>query len=365
MADSLEPNASGSRGRIPEWLGRLWDFPGWILGLGALAVLILALYAAQQREPLATFSTSCLISAASLLSGALVGFIFGVPRVLTADRPRPSIQDERASLIVANTNLEQISDWLTKILVGIGLTQFPAIASAAGRLFAAIGPSLSPGTSGVVFAGALVVSAVATGFIGGWLSARLWLGKRMAEADTSAQVIDLMTKAQRASSEGDVDTANQLREEAQNLIERRTEIAQDYEMTRLNMRPGTERTRQMERSVEAARNLAKQISLEPDHVADLLRGERAGDHILALGFMEARPELVDVDLLVKTISNPSSNFEQYHALRAGLGAMPRLSPGDREKLAQAAVEARPRMGHDGSRTNLVSLIEAAATGKTR
>lgn len=55
----------------------------------------------------------------------MLGFLFGVPRTIQAE-----IDDREVSnRIEANTNLEQISDWLTKILVGVGLTQLNSILS--------------------------------------------------------------------------------------------------------------------------------------------------------------------------------------------------------------------------------------------
>jgi hypothetical protein len=100
-------------------------------------VLCVALFAAQQPHPWTTLATALALSAASAVSGLLLGFVFGVPRVLAADRPRST---GTGGGIAANTNLEQISDWLTKILVGVGLTQFAAIIGGARRLFSAVGP---------------------------------------------------------------------------------------------------------------------------------------------------------------------------------------------------------------------------------
>jgi hypothetical protein len=48
-----------------------------------------------------------------LLSGGFLGFIFGIPSILQLEKSR----------IKYNDNLVQISDWLTKIIVGVGLTQ--------------------------------------------------------------------------------------------------------------------------------------------------------------------------------------------------------------------------------------------------
>lgn len=58
-----------------------------------------------------------LISCAAFAAGGVLGFLFGIPRVSAASA------DGVANPINSNTNLEQVSDWVTKIVVGLGLTQ--------------------------------------------------------------------------------------------------------------------------------------------------------------------------------------------------------------------------------------------------
>jgi hypothetical protein len=48
----------------------------------------------------------------------------------------------QSALYRPNTNLEQISDWLTKILVGVGLTQLAQVRSGAAVLSEALKPVL-------------------------------------------------------------------------------------------------------------------------------------------------------------------------------------------------------------------------------
>lgn len=62
-----------------------------------------------------------LLALASVMVGVLVGFLFGIPRALqNAGTGGAEAGWGRYS---TNTNLEQISDWLTKILVGVGLVE--------------------------------------------------------------------------------------------------------------------------------------------------------------------------------------------------------------------------------------------------
>jgi hypothetical protein len=71
-----------------------------------------------------TFGCNILIAGASLSSGGFLGFLFGIPSIL---------QDPKAKLKY-NDNLVQISDWLTKIIVGVGLTQLYQIPSFVKRV---------------------------------------------------------------------------------------------------------------------------------------------------------------------------------------------------------------------------------------
>ncbi|KAB1070160.1 hypothetical protein [Methylobacterium planeticum] len=79
------------------------------------------------------------VALASALLGGLAGFLFGIPRLLARDAPAGNPSDPQPSgeavanragradgarltkPLQANSNLEEISDWITKILVGLGL----------------------------------------------------------------------------------------------------------------------------------------------------------------------------------------------------------------------------------------------------
>jgi hypothetical protein len=104
---------------------------------------------------------------AATLVGAILGFLFGIPRSL-AERGNTEDTVEGSaggrSGYAQNTNLEQISDWLTKIVVGVGLveaqdlaTQFNALAQSAAASWQVAG--------GAVTAGALLLASAVTGFL--------------------------------------------------------------------------------------------------------------------------------------------------------------------------------------------------------
>jgi hypothetical protein len=205
----------------------------WTAAASGLALASVAVFAYQAEEPFRVLGTGVVVAAAAAFTGALFGFIFGVPRVLTSDRPQGRISPlyGGSAPIVANTNLEQISDWLTKILVGVGLTQFALIVRAAGRLFAGLAPSFGGGEVGTAFAGALILYMITFGFSTGWLFTRLFLGRAMTAADQSAAALGLMEKAQRAERAGDDDAARKYRMRAQGVLEGKTGSTDIYEDT--------------------------------------------------------------------------------------------------------------------------------------
>jgi hypothetical protein len=192
----------------------------WTAAASSLALASVAVFASQAEKPFQVLGTGAVVAAAAAFTGALFGFIFGVPRVLASDRPQggSSLLYGGSAPIVANTNLEQISDWLTKILVGVGLTQFALIAKAASRLFTGLAPSFGGGEVGAAFAGALILYMITFGFSTGWLFTRLFLGRAMTAADRGAAALDLMERAEQAEQAGDNDAARTYRLQARDVL---------------------------------------------------------------------------------------------------------------------------------------------------
>lgn len=142
----------------------------------ALGVVALGVYlrAGQQWS---TIGLGTLVALGALLGGGLLGLLFGVPRTV-----RNSV----------GTNLEQVSDWLTKILVGLLLVQFSAVADGVGRLFVTVGAALGNGQDTVqtrIAAGALLVSFTVAGLLIGYVLTRTAL-PRLFTAFDSAQGFD-------------------------------------------------------------------------------------------------------------------------------------------------------------------------------
>src|SRR5690349_20427007 len=83
------------------------------------------------------FASAIMMSMASVLLGGLTGFLFGIPRALTS---ATSGNSGSRRPFLENTNLEQVSDWLTKIIVGVSLVQFSNIISGTRDLAKTVAP---------------------------------------------------------------------------------------------------------------------------------------------------------------------------------------------------------------------------------
>ncbi len=186
---------------------------GWtvVLLLTALAgIALIGLIATSARG----FAAGCLLALAAAMVGALAGFLFGLPRsartdVVTRDPGAPAgdaqriAVETRASGYRANTNLEDISDWLTKILVGVGLTQIASIPAAFKTVVDIVKVAMGSGEDSAAIAGSVLVGYLLIGFLATYLWARTRLGQalRLADSDSAhrleeveAKVNDLMTR---------------------------------------------------------------------------------------------------------------------------------------------------------------------------
>jgi len=82
---------------------------------------------------------AALVAGGAFGVGGLVGFLFGIPRSLAGIKTEDD--KSQSGAYRANTNLEEISDWLTKILVGVGLVQFATFAQHFRELVDFMGPA--------------------------------------------------------------------------------------------------------------------------------------------------------------------------------------------------------------------------------
>ena len=151
----------------------------WLLILlGLISLVVPACVQLTHRNwagALTVVGSGLFLAGASTLVGSIIGFLFGVP---VRERSQGADAAGTANRTIGyrpNTNLEQISDWLTKIIVGIGLVQFPKIAHFFVLLGHYAGPAFGATPAGEIIAVAIVIHYTLVGFFNGFLLAYLWL----------------------------------------------------------------------------------------------------------------------------------------------------------------------------------------------
>jgi len=166
---------------------------------GILLVLLVAGFVVTTLQVYGHAGAALLWALAFLTVGSIGGFLFAIPRV-----PRSSLQrkaasmteggpasklrrlDERGFGLGINTNLEEISDWLTKILVGVGLIELRSLPENIRRIGNYVGQGLGPDQQTV--AAAIVIYFFGLGFLCGYLLTRMFLGPAFRLADQATTV---------------------------------------------------------------------------------------------------------------------------------------------------------------------------------
>jgi hypothetical protein len=169
------------RDALPAW----WS----LLLVVALATVSLLLYGYLVNSwPFALIEL--LIGAAALTAGGFFGFLFGMPR--TADGPGDAPYKP-------STNLEQVSDWLTKILIGAGIAQLAGLRESLASLGTLVSKATTPPVQGGAIVSQLVVLVfLVVGFVASFLWTRLYYGRIQTLTDRALfqQLDELKRKTQ-------------------------------------------------------------------------------------------------------------------------------------------------------------------------
>jgi hypothetical protein len=102
------------------------------MATGIFCILLFSANVTETQNFFARAGASLALGIGGVILGALLGFVFGIPRTLQHDvapGPNPSTTEQDKIGYQINTNLEQISDWLTKIIIGVGLVELRNIGS--------------------------------------------------------------------------------------------------------------------------------------------------------------------------------------------------------------------------------------------
>jgi CheY-like chemotaxis protein len=180
---------------------REYERATWAIGIAlTFGVVALVVFAAQAGSLIGIapiVGAGIALCGGAFALGAVIGFLFGIPRRLQ-ESAAPVSADSNDGAAVAgvpyagNTSLEQISDWLTKIIVGVGLTQLMNVPDALGTLGEVLGPALG-GFPGSATFGTLEFLYFG---VGGFFTAYLWTRLRL-----TSLLVESEEEAKRAARE--------------------------------------------------------------------------------------------------------------------------------------------------------------------
>lgn len=191
--------------------GAAWNWWHWLVLVVSVPVYTIK-----------AFAIAMLVFLAAASLGAIIGFLFGVPRPISESGPPAATQSARPPTPVptpaagppappqsamggtaanssgspgwqANTNLTQISDWLTKIIVGVGLVESYKIAAVARTLDEYISLHFFEGYIGTALVmPALMLAGLIFGFMYSYLFTQLFLATLMARSAFEVSIASIV-----------------------------------------------------------------------------------------------------------------------------------------------------------------------------
>ncbi len=138
------------------------------------SLLSISLYAWGNKHWFTIVSTSFVISIASFLAGVLLGFIFGFPYS----------ENEKQ-----NKSFKDITEWLTKIIIGLGLVELKKLYHLFNTDVAALSNSLAIGADLSVLFGALIIGYAIMGFLIGYCVTITEILKRIVQSNREVDSI--------------------------------------------------------------------------------------------------------------------------------------------------------------------------------
>ena len=181
--------------------------------LAGFATVILGSAQSDRYSPKA-IAAGLILSGSSLVLGLLIGFLFAIPKTTKesqADMSTNQSPRKSQASYIPNSNLEDISDWLTKMIIGVGLIQLKEIPGYISTISAYWERSVGYNFQSA-YVSAVIVFFVLGGFLIGYLWTRLALIQDFIDQDPR-RIIEELGKIARS-----IDTPDEIRKEATRQI---------------------------------------------------------------------------------------------------------------------------------------------------
>ena len=131
-----------------------------------------------------TFAILFMVASSSYTIGNVLGFLFGIPKTIQSQRD--SVSMEKDTTYQVNTSLEQISDWLTKMIVGAGLVEFKNIVTFIRDISKEISSGIGTDNAQPIIISSIICFMI-IGFFVTYLSTRLYIANALADAHNELQ----------------------------------------------------------------------------------------------------------------------------------------------------------------------------------
>ncbi len=150
-----------------------------------VCLCVVAIYAySLHSKSLEAFSTLFMVVISSYAIGNILGLIFGMPKTVQEQAEKSSSKKQLTYNI--NTSLEQISDWLTKMIIGAGLVELKDITAFLANISKEISADIGhENAQSIVIASILYFMIL--GFFVTYFSTRLYIANALAAANAELQ----------------------------------------------------------------------------------------------------------------------------------------------------------------------------------
>ncbi|MCI5149600.1 MAG: hypothetical protein D3916_09475 [Candidatus Electrothrix sp. MAN1_4] len=162
----------------------LFIFSALIISL-IICVCIIGIYSCSlSNNRTGVFATIFMVASSSYAIGNILGLIFGIPK--TVQGQTKSLSPQKRISYQVNTSLEQISDWLTKMIIGAGLVELKDITIFLVNISKKISLDINhPHAQSIIVASILCFMIL--GFFVTYFSIRLYIANALAAANTQLQ----------------------------------------------------------------------------------------------------------------------------------------------------------------------------------
>lgn len=188
------------------------------------------------------------------------------------------------------------------------------------------------------------------------------------DADLTDRLLDVVAAGGQSSQVAKIVLERKLRIETRRPLadaathsqvrEHLSQLARRYESTRERMKPGSKRTSDMDGIAQEARRLVPDAGFGTDEICAMLGSNQPGDRVVALVTVQAAADPGTFHDVLRTVKEPETPFEQYHALRALESLRSDLDPQDQLQVIDVLTNStwRAALGNDSSRLALADRI---------